>query len=659
MGLCSSIPAVFVDADSSNELILIAPSVLFDRNLLNSITSVGSPVPLSKSRQFTVEKWAGDPEGENRGIVHPKDLDFSCDMIPIVDILPSNIDELLQKSKSNRDSYVWEGSTRRHLPSANIGRGCVEGITLRALEDILDANVGSEYYETKQLVDNIFSSHTKDVQCTMLRKLKGTKDSNGCQAVGKMEYFVSYSWSYKIGDLIAALREIEVSLKRKPQNPVYFFIDCVCINQWNPAQHINDLDQTIGNGKGLVMVIIDWKNPVPFKRAWCLFEISVALSLNIPIHVAMTKDAMRTFRKALFSDFDTVLNKIGEIDVRDAKATFEKDLFEIRGKIQEMIGYSALNNRVIGELKNWLVNEGERMLNYMSKSDKNIDQRDWLDKLEIFAKLKRHMGDYMAAASMYSEIYNKRLELLGPENIATLVAQCNHGNHSRELRRFDIATDLLTNCAKISTKTLGENHTITLIAETGLGLLYKILGNLEEAEKLLAEVQKKGADCQDRWARDWDKLSRANNLALVLELSGKTDQACILFEDCYIESEKMLGQRHEFCMIDMHNLGAALIRADDNDAAARILGKCYQGRIDLLPDGHVRTLMTLWWWAISLVKLGKLDMAREQLLEVIYYLEKFYGSSKHKRVCICRDLYEAITPTKWKKNLHDDGKSDL
>merc|ERR1719317_1212058 len=65
-------------------------------------------------RQWTVEKWQGDPEGTNRGIVHPKDLDFSCDMIPLKDILPPNLDELIQISKKNEFPYVWMGSTRRN-----------------------------------------------------------------------------------------------------------------------------------------------------------------------------------------------------------------------------------------------------------------------------------------------------------------------------------------------------------------------------------------------------------------------------------------------------------------------------------------------------------------------------------------------------------------
>jgi len=265
------------------------------------------------------------------------------------------------------------------------------------------------------------------------------------------------------------------------------------------------------------------------------------------------------------------------------------------------------------------------------------------------------MGDYGAATPIYSKIYSERQKLFGPKHIATIIAQCNHGNHSRELRKFDLATNLLTNCVQIATEKLGENHTITLVAETCLALLQKNMGNLKEAEKLLREVHTKGQKCTGPWARDWDNSSRATNLALVLQLEGKIKEACEILQNCYSESEKILGQRHEFVLIDMHNLGAALFRAGEYVAAERILGQCYLVRIELLTNGHIRTFMTLWWWAITLVRLGNLEKARDQLWEVMRYLEEFYRSSKHRRVCICRELYEAITPIEQRKKEEDDG----
>merc|ERR1719193_1009993 len=244
---------------------------------------------------------------------------------------------------------------------------------------------------------------------------------------------------------------------------------------------------------------------------------------------------------------------------------------------------------------------------------------------------------------MFESVYNERRRIFGPESIETIIAQSNYGNILRELRKFDKATDLLTDCFQLALKTLGKTHTITLIAQGNFGLLQKNLGNLKEAEKILTEVWRKGRYCEGKWARDWDNLTRASNLALVLQLQGRVKEACDLLEDCLFQSKKMLGERHEYVMIDMHNLGAARCRLGDSEAAEEILNKCYKGRIELLRNGHVRTLMTLWWWTISVIKLGNIWWARQQLSEVLHYLEKLYGSSSHKRVQICRRLYNAIT----------------
>jgi len=631
--------------------------------------SSSEPVRLITSgRNYTVEVWKGAPSGTNRAIIHPKDLDFSCDMIPIADILPQN-DKLLFTPPSNNllltRSYptkriwnqdLWRNTTRRSQLLRISSPASVQGITLQALKDILKRNPGSEGYETKGLVDNVFNKCTRDERCTMLSKLKGEKDSNGCWAVGKMDYFVSYSWSYKIDQLIEALREFEISLGRKAGRPVYFFIDCVCINQWHPAKHLDDLDRTICSADGLVMVILDWENPIPLQRAWCLFEISIALSSATRVHVGMTNSTRKALRKALFSNFDHVLQKMDKIDVRHAGATYEKDLYDIRDKIKSMIGYGKLNNRVINALKDWLVDEAERMLKAIStiRDDgaATTDQRVLLDKLEILAKLKRHMGDYKAAESMFQEVYNEKRRLFGPEHIGTIVAQCNYGNHLRELRKFENAAELLTECFRLASETLGENHTITLIAQACLGLLAKNVGDWEKAEKILTEVLRKGTECKGTWARDWDNLTRASNLALVLQLQGKVKEAYVHLENCYFESKKMLGERHEFVMIDMHNLGAALCRVGNHKAAEKILNKCYEGRIELLRNGHVRAVMTLWWWAISSIKLGKLEKAQVQLSEVMHYLKKLYGSSNHERVQACRELYDAVTTDELKMNSY-------
>lgn len=617
---------------------------------------------LAPSKGFSLEKWSGDPDGNNRGINHPKDSDFACDLIPIEDILPLNLMFLLQKSKLQQtlkeDFSRWSivNANTSHGSMPKIGTPTLEGITLQVLEDLIKTNPGSSSYRTKELVDTVFAPVTKKNKSSMLSELRGVTDSIGQKAVGKLEYFVSYSWYYEIGDLLNALSEFEKSLEREKDEPVYFFIDCVCINQYNPMNDLDALDQTIDRTRGLVMVITDWEDPVPFHRAWCLLEMALAIDSNVPLHIAMTKSAQRIFWTALFTDFDNVVKKMDIIDVRKAEATVQKDLKNIRDRIQYTIGYVKLNHKVISALKYWLVNKGEGKLAAMTtkleKTDAYCDKKmlGYLKKLEVMAKLRRNLGDYNDVEHMYTRIYMKRNEILGPESIATLVAQCNYGNHLREMRQFKVAGELLSDCVTVSSKTLGDHHPITLISKTCWGLLQKNIGNLDDAENVLREVCTNGINSTGPWSRDWDNSTRSSNLALILELQGNTEEALERLKFCHKESKKMLGIRHDYVLTDMHNLGAVMWRSGDIIGAEAILRSCYEIRSELIGPNNLRTLMTLWWWSIALVSLGKLDKAREQLWEAMLYLEEVYGST-HFRVQMCRNLHEAITPSEWREKL--------
>jgi len=445
---------------------------------------------------------------------------------------------------------------------------------------------------------------------------------------------------------------------RSEDEPIYFFIDCMCINQHNPTHDLSTLDLTIGRAQGLVMVITDWSNPVPFRRAWCLLEMCIAIDSNVPLYITMTKNARKKFRNALFQDFHDVVKTLDKIDVRNAEATFAKDLKKIHERITYSIGHNKLNHKVVIALKYWLVDEGMKVLDVMTarKSNKKIDGESdkemlgILEKLEVVAKLRRNLGDYSHAEQMYTKIYHKRNEILGPSDISTIVAQCNYGNHMRETRKFKIAKGLLSDCVNISKKNLGNDHPVTLISQTCWGLLQKNIGNLDDAEEILMEVCRNGATSTGQWTKDWDHLTQKSNLALVLGLQGKTLESLKLLRTCHEESNKMLGIRHDYVLTDMHNLGAIMYRSGDISGAVTILRECYEIRSELLGPTNLRTLMTLWWWSIALVTAGNLDKAREQLWEAMLYLEEVYGTS-HFRVQMCRKLHMAITPGEWKDKL--------
>ena len=57
---------------------------------------------------------------------------------------------------------------------------------------------------------------------------------------------------------------------------------------------------------------------------------------------------------------------------------------------------------------------------------------------------------------------------------------------------------------------------------------------------------------------------------------------------------------------------------------------CYERRLEVIGINHIATLMTLWWWTLALVKLGKFPKARSNIRKLERELEKVYGKNSER-----------------------------
>ena len=63
------------------------------------------------------------------------------------------------------------------------------------------------------------------------------------------------------------------------------------------------------------MVISPWKDPIPFTRAWCLFEMYVTKVTNSTFEVAMSEEEKADFLKTIKSDNTQYFQMLGNINV--------------------------------------------------------------------------------------------------------------------------------------------------------------------------------------------------------------------------------------------------------------------------------------------------------------------------------------------------------
>jgi len=596
-----------------------------------------------------------------RIINHAKDADFSVWQVPIKDIIPQNLSALLAKEKLNKSvlfSVKRCSSLFMGLPfPTTLGGRERLGLTLQAFIDLTshmpeDANIREFVKDFKEQSSSKWS---------MVKGLGGSKDSLGQAAVGKLNFFVSYTWEYKIKDVIGAIKLFEEKNKRK--EPTYYFIDCVCINQWEIKSFLDNIISWIKACEGVILILKPWNAPVPLTRAWCLFEICTALHFKetVPLHIEMPEDEVISFHEAIVHSFDDVTAKLCKIDARAADATVKRDLQNIRNFIDHTIGYTALNHLIMNALGEWLAKVGAKILD-QEFSNNYWERKMGFERLQSLAKFERHFGHKENALRLYKKAWNGLADTLGKDHRETIYAMSNFGNQLRENEMYSEAEKVLKDCLEMAADSLGELDAGCLIIKNNYALLKKNTGELEEAEKLLRECQSKGLDSRKKGAKSWDNLTRCSNLALVLSAQGKCEMAMEIFEQCLIDDKWAIGDRNPYTLTDMMNIGTVLWKLGRLEECESKMSKCYEKRVEVSGVNHMDTLMTLWWWTIALVKLGKISKARDNIEALEIGLGKIFESGD-KRMEKLMALKKVITIDKhapsWKSSLSPPVRIDI
>lgn len=179
-----------------------------------------------------------------------------------------------------------------------------------------------------------------------------------------------------------------------------------------------------------------WDGPRPLTRAWCLWELYVAVHSATPIDVALSPAQAASFRAALVEDFSSIAARLCRVDARSATAYKGSDLEMIMGAIHENLkgGFSELNTVITTLLRQWLAACGRRELAALPP-----DARALHPLQNQVANLLADVGDTAGARALYEEALAARRARLGPRHEDTLASA---NNLSAVLMKTGDAADL-------------------------------------------------------------------------------------------------------------------------------------------------------------------------------------------------------------------------
>jgi serine/threonine protein kinase/Tfp pilus assembly protein PilF len=233
----------------------------------------------------------------------------------------------------------------------------------------------------------------------------------------------------------------------------------------------------------------------------------------------------------------------------------------------------------------------------LHRASTRIDGK-FTDQPRVEAAIRQSIGDayfalqnFSAAQPHFERAWKIREELLGENHLDTLIAISQlaevyrlQGNLSQAEA---LATQLLERCRIL----YGEGHPETCSAMNNLAAIYFDQHELVKAETLF----KSALDATSRILGDEDPatIEQMNNLAMLYRSQGKFAEAEPLFVESLAFQRRTLGEEHPNTLLAMSNLGALYkdqgrfaeaerLFTQTLDAGRRVMGEDTPGMITLL-----------------------------------------------------------------------------
>jgi len=184
---------------------------------------------------------------------------------------------------------------------------------------------------------------------------------------GRATHFVSWSWSYTVGEFVSAI-ECWLHDTGSDSKQTLLWVCFFCNTQYrvlNGGKRISpdELKAIFGQslisiGRMLVM-LNSFEEPVYVKRAWCLFECFTCIQSGVPMEVILPVNAQADFQRTIThgDGLQKLKEKFKCIDMRSAQASIKHDKDAIKKLILDGEGFDKVNSEVKQKLLDWITRE--------------------------------------------------------------------------------------------------------------------------------------------------------------------------------------------------------------------------------------------------------------------------------------------------------------
>nr|XP_034184113.1 uncharacterized protein LOC117606144 isoform X1 [Osmia lignaria] len=361
--------------------------------------------------------------------------------------------------------------------------------------------------------------------------------------------------------------------------------------------------------------------PLHYAAKFSHLKIVMILLSNGAIYNAISDDEKTPFHFAADKNVNDLLKLVGE-SFRNVRNGNSKVIYELN-KIKNIDKIKAIMSASDREKQSLIV---AAMHSSFPKIEqlKLIGQGDISTQIDA-ALLFANQENYNMALRFITNALERRTEILGPYNPATLEIQTDIAKILYKQGSFQVAVELLDEIYQKQKETLGLYHKDTLNTRSTFALIIHRQGKNDEALDIYQEIYKKQKELLG--PRHEDTMNTQFHMALVLDKQEKYEEALEMNKDVFQKRKEIFGANHRVTISAQNNIAMVLGNQGKYEEALKMYKIVLEKKRTVLGKNHSDTLRTLFNMAGLHLKQKKYDESLKAHQELFDIQKTIFGES--------------------------------
>ncbi|KAJ3200442.1 Kinesin light chain 3 [Entophlyctis luteolus] len=473
---------------------------------------------------------------------------------------------------------------------------------------------------TKDVSTRFVKPFTEAAQMSLCDTLLSSKKPSDRRYVATATWFISHAWKFVFLDVVSALNDF-FAKESGDHDPVVWF-DLFSNSQhgvvdrpfeWWTGTFMNAVEN-IGN---VVMLLMPWDDPIPLRRAWCVFELFACAKTSSRFEVALSRSEAKRFAETFKTNYRSFRDLLGVLRSEESEASVATDRNKIHQAIRDSIGFPEMDRMMLAVFEQWMVDALKKQIDAALDIESMMSWSSAAGKLFIEEGKPQQALEVLEAALARNSPKNK----LSGSMLAVLHDLARAYEFTGRLRE---AEPIYLQLLEFEREIFGVNHPSALTTAHNLAGLYVKQERYQEAETLRVDIVKRS---QSATGDDAHALVFKRGLAILYMKQGRFREAEPLMQDSLDKCRTLFGERHPDTTDSLYHLALIQLSLGNIAKSKETLTESYELLSRRHGKHHAQTITACNNLGILHIQLGYYAKAKEYCEEYLAINLAIFGPS--------------------------------